>query len=173
MRAISAMCSATSLRRRASPCGVSCTSERRRSAVVGVARDKACTLCAVHELHRAVVAQNHALGEIGDGRLLPFRQGSNDLHQLILLGLDTCALRRGLAEAEKRAQLIAELREIGEARDGLEGSLWRHGSYLYLIVFRRIRAPSRENSLTVSIHYRLEILNDTPLHPSGDGQTLV
>lgn len=78
------------------------------------ALDESGTLSAIDELDGAVVAQDHALGEIGDGGLLALRHSGDDLHELILLGGDTAALGGDFAEGEKLPHLEAELCEALE-----------------------------------------------------------
>jgi hypothetical protein len=65
------------------------------------AHDQARLLASIHELNDAVVAQTKALSRITDRRGY-FMGCSRDLEQeLMLLGLESAVLRRGLTKVEK------------------------------------------------------------------------
>jgi hypothetical protein len=65
------------------------------------AHDQARLLASIHELNDAVVAETKALSRITDRRGY-FMGCSRDLEQeLMLLGLESAVLRRGLTKVEK------------------------------------------------------------------------
>ena len=70
----------------------------------------------IHQLHRAVVSQAHPFRKVGDGGRLRLRQGADHLQQLILLRLDAAPFAGRFAEAQKAAQLKAELRQLLQTR---------------------------------------------------------
>lgn len=65
---------------------------------------------AVHQFHRAVVADLHAIGQFADARPHPGRHAFNRQHQLILSALEPCLLDHLFAEVKKAADLIPEFR---------------------------------------------------------------
>ncbi len=77
-------------------------------AVAG-AHDQATALSAINQLHCAVMLKLQALGQKSDRGLIWAGQAANRQQQLILLGMQSDAPRRGLAEVQETAYLVAEL----------------------------------------------------------------
>ncbi len=75
---------------------------------------------AVHQLHRGVVADQHALRNVGDGWPFCFGQAHN-LEQLVMLRGHARGLRGVLAVGEEHAQTEAEIGEIAERARGGQG----------------------------------------------------
>ena len=69
---------------------------------------------AIHELDGAVVAQEHACGDVGNGGLDAGRDAAHALEELVLLVGDAGLFCGGLAEVEEAAQLVAELGEAAQ-----------------------------------------------------------
>jgi len=73
---------------------------------------------AVHQLHRAVVADLHAVGQFADPWPNSGREALDGQHQLILAALEPRLLDHLLAEVEKAANTVAELRQRLVVRQG-------------------------------------------------------
>ena len=75
------------------------------------AMDKSPSFQPVHQLHRAVVADLHAVGQFANPRAHFSRHALDRQHKLILATLQSCLLYHLLAEVEEAADLVTELRQ--------------------------------------------------------------
>ena len=80
--------------------------------------DEASGLQAVHQFHGAVVADLHAVGQFANPRPHPGRHALDGQHELILAPLQARLLHHLLAEVEKAANLVTELRQRLIVRQG-------------------------------------------------------
>jgi hypothetical protein len=76
---------------------------------IACAHHQAAALGAVDQLHGAMVFQLQALRQMSDGGLVLAGQASDGQQKLILLGMQSRAPRRRLAEVQETAYLVAEL----------------------------------------------------------------
>ena len=102
-------------------------------ALVLVAYDQACLGKAVHQFHRAVVANAQALGEIAHSHWSTARKSLDRQQRLVLACRESRLIRLDLAEFEEAADQVTELRQplvVGLA----DGGTW---------LFRRNSLPSK------------------------------
>lgn len=75
-------------------------------------------LRAIDKLDRTVMPQQHPFRNVGDRGAFAFRPRSYDLQQLVLLCRDAACLGRRFAEAQEASDLISQIRQFLELRDG-------------------------------------------------------
>ena len=104
-----------------------CDAEQNTAVVdwVGKPAQQSLLDCAVHQLNRAVVLEEHAGRHVGDRRRDAVRHAADTLQHLILLASQACLFDHGATEVEKAAQLKAKL---GQALQLGKVKLWNRGS---------------------------------------------
>jgi hypothetical protein len=101
---------------------------------VGAAADEALVDGAIDQFDRAVVLEQHARGDVGDGGIEFLGHAPHALQQLILLRAQAGGLSGDRGEMKKFSELEAELRETPHLRTGERNRFG--GSGLFVAVAR-------------------------------------
>ena len=109
------------------PFAFRCDAEQNTAVVdwVGKPAQQSLLDCAIDELNRAVVLEEHAGSYVGDRRRDSVWHAADTLQHLILLASQACLFDHGATEVEKAAQLKAKL---GQALQLGKVKLWNRGS---------------------------------------------